>query len=75
MLKHKIRKSRKNILSLLDLAQQEEEAAQEKLEDSGYSEIKKSGKKSKKTKNGEKFLQTRKKECCFQVKCKMLERL
>ena len=47
MLKHKIRKSRKNILSLLESVKDEEE---ERREESvpGYSEITKRGKKEKK---------------------------
>ena len=46
MLKHKIRKSRKNILSLLDYVQEQEEDA--KIPE--YSEIKKPGRKEKRKK-------------------------
>lgn len=46
MLKHKLRKSRKNILSLLDYVQEQEEDA--KIPE--YSEIKKPGRKEKKKK-------------------------
>ena len=46
MLKHKLSKSRKNILSLLDYAQDQEEVA--KIPE--YSEIKKPGRKDKKKK-------------------------
>ena len=45
MLKHKIRKSRKNILSLLESVQQEEETRKENIP--SYSEIKKREKKGK----------------------------
>merc|ERR1712032_22663 len=47
MLKHKIRKSRKNILSLLDYVQEQEEDA--KIPE--YSEIKKPGRKEKRKKD------------------------
>merc|ERR1711860_410817 len=47
MLKHKLRKSRKNILSLLDYVQEQEEDA--KIPE--YSEIKKPGRKEKKKKD------------------------
>ena len=46
MLKHKLRKSRKNILSLLDYAQEQEE--NDKFPD--YAEIKKPSRKEKKKK-------------------------
>ena len=46
MLKHKLRKSRKNILSLLDYVQEQEEDA--KIPE--YSEIKKPGRKEKRKK-------------------------
>jgi hypothetical protein len=45
MLKHKVRKSRKNILSLLESVQQEEENSKENVPQ--YSEIKKRGGKGK----------------------------
>ena len=45
MLKHKIRKSRKNILSLLETVQDEEEGRKKKIPE--YSEVKKKGKKTK----------------------------
>ena len=45
MLKHKIRKSRKNILSLLETVQDEEEGRKKKIPE--YSEVKKKGKKIK----------------------------
>ena len=46
MLKHKIRKSRKNILSLLESVQDEEKRRKEDIPE--YSEITKRGKKEKK---------------------------
>ena len=46
MLKHKIRKSRKNILSLLESVQDEEKRRKEDIPE--YSEITKRGKKDKK---------------------------
>ena len=49
MLKHKIRKSRKNILSLLETVQVEEENTKEKIPE--YSDVKKRGKKEKKKKD------------------------
>ena len=48
MLKHKLRKSRKNILHLLDYAQDQDEEAQ--IHE--YSEIKKPGRKEKSKKKG-----------------------